>query len=461
MMADTMLRTQVRTKASYTSIIGTADVIASIRVAGHILLIHRLNGGFTATYAPVGLNIGQSATISDVISQIESRANCVEEAIKTALGQMRILHAPLFSAEEGIQTRSWQWRERKRFEDGEYRPVPVIGGREYPKEHWVHFSTVKTDTDFVSYTPSEAYGLADRQVRLKFGRYLRKAFPDMTDADIQKAVTEMRAKLALEDTPITLLFTTEREKINEIFETAMFARDSNCTSCMYDKFAGDGIRPYHVYADSPDVAVASLVEHGNIIARSVVSTKDKTWVRCYSVEQGPTQCQMLADMLTDAGYRAGSLVGNRLTKLNTRDVMLPYIDYGGMQVIDTGRGFWQVVEAGGDYTADQTDGTATSNESRCETCDNFESDCICTYCECCEESYDGGCDTCIMCEDCDGCIAHDRCTCERCSRCNEIIEPTGRYVTRCDCARCDECGELENDCTCDTDAVSEDVEVTA
>lgn len=155
----------------------------------------------------------------------------------------------------------WKEREQARFADGTYKPVPVP--LDYPADHFVHLSITETETDTVAYTPSEAYGEADRQVRLKFGRYLRKAFPDLTDVQVQAHVISLKSALAVMDAPVTLHFATDRETINRIFETPMCACGSTYLSCMHGKFSGE-VRPYHVYADSPDVAVAYITAQGEI-----------------------------------------------------------------------------------------------------------------------------------------------------------------------------------------------------
>ena len=349
---------------------------------------------------------------------------------------------------------NWQLREQDRFDDNTYQPVPAINGLTYPPEHYVHLSVKDTESDFVAYTPSQEYGERDRQVRLKFGKYLRKAIPTLTDAEIQTAVNELRSKLALASQPATLLFATDRETINHIFETEMCACDSTYTSCMHGKFDGDTNRPYHVYADSPDVAVAYVRANGQIVSRSVVSTKDKTWIRTYSCRYGDsaTDCQTLKTLLAKASYVKGELYGNRLTLLPSKygSPMLPYIDNGGLEVTSTGS-YWEVVREGqGEYVADCTDGTATEAGERCESCERLTDDCECIYCECCEERFQGRCDRCSMCEVCEGCIEHSGCSCSRCSHCNEIISTSRRGITTCECDRCGECGELEDngDCEC-------------
>jgi len=426
---------------------GLVDVLASARVNDYTYLIHKQDNGFTATFAPVGRRIGVYRTIEEVGNQLNLFHPGPTYSILLHLAE----YIPFLSGEEGIQTTGWQAREWCRLQNGDYRALPKISalaGLDYPEKHWLHMSVDKTDADFVSYTPSEAYGVADRQVRLKFGKYLRKTFPKMSDANIQKAVTELRAKLMLADSPSVLAFATDREKINEIFETEMYPADSDTSSCMHGKFGGQDVRPYHVYADSPDVAVAYMLDLGEIVARSVVSTKDKRWIRCYSTEQGGSaRCQAFKDLLSNAGYTYGSLAGNRLTKL-PGGAILPYLDGGARDVACRGK-FWLVVEDGdGEYTADQTDGSATENEPRCERCDEYEDDCACVYCECCQESYRDGCDTCRTCPECDGCREHGNCSCPRCPHCDEIISP--RYVSteKCDCERCGECGELKGDCEC-------------
>lgn len=341
----------------------------------------------------------------------------------------------------------WHYREQNRLADGTYRAVPVA--LDYPIEHFLHLSVTETETDYVAYTPSDAYGQADRQVRLRYGRYLRKTFAALTDAEIQGPVNALKSALAIQDAPATLHFATDRNKLNEIFETAMCACGGSDVSCMWGKWEGDEIRPYHVYADSPDVAVAYVVAKGQIIARSVVSVKDREWVRLYAAEgeDNDATCETLRQLLNEAGYAKGNLIGNRLTKLHTDSVMLPYIDYGGMGVWDKGT-HWEVCETGGgDYTANCTDGTA-SEADKCERCDRDTDDCECIYCECCDESYYEGCDNCNMCGRCEKCITHHDCECDRCGECGEFTEPR-RYETGCDCDRCGSCGSLEEDCECD------------
>lgn len=82
---------------------------------------------------------------------------------------------------------NWQQREQQRLMDGTYKPIPLP--LDYPASHYVHLSTAKTEEDYVAYTPSDEYGKRDRQVRLKFGRYLHKTFELSNPYDAESLLT--------------------------------------------------------------------------------------------------------------------------------------------------------------------------------------------------------------------------------------------------------------------------------
>lgn len=447
------------------------DVLASVKITGHIFLVHRGvcdADMFSATYAPVGMAAtDEHATIDAAIESLWSHARDLDRVIDLALDSTAEQYMPLLSPETGLRRddndNDWQCREQCRFDNGEYTRLPDLSDVikwDWPAEHYLHLSATVQESDFVAYTPNEAYGIADRQVRLKFGKYLRKTFADLSDHQIQLAVASLRAKLALKETPALLQFATDRDTITWIFETPMFACDSDVVSCMYNKFSGTA-RPYHVYADSPDVAIAYLMERGNLIARSVVSTKDKVWIRPYAIkERDSIYCNMLLDLLQQAGYTEGELNGNRLTNLGAE--RLPYLDYGGKGVIDCGK-YWEVCEEeDGDYRASNTDGTGERRRLICDRCECDEDECECIYCACCTEYYYPECPHCSQCEDCDECMEHGRCQCERCANCGDLVEPNSRYANRCECGRCCECNRLTDDCECEPEAIeTKSAEVSA
>lgn len=448
-----MLRTIARVRCAFDGEFEKREVVLSYKMNGVTLLVYKTpSDRYSSVHAPTGEPLGfTDGNVDRHLDRIMQYPDYVLECVDGAASNRADLHLPDLAPEDGIQFFDWKYREQSRFNDGTYRPVPSVCGIEYPKDHFLYLSITKDGSDFIAYTPSERHGLEDRPVVMKFGKYLRKTFPEMSDAQVQDAVVALRSKLKLHASPATLHFATDRDTISEIFETEMFACDSSYASCMYNKFTDWDVRPYHVYADSPDVAVAYVTEFGNIVARSVVSTRDKQWVRPYSCKPNDsTYCRMLIDMLIEAGYEEGDLTGNRLTKLpSSRGVILPYIDNGGMSVIlSSDEKYWIVCDGGGKYRGDQTDGHASSHDT-CPECDNDTDECGCSYCECCERNYAGGCDDCSCCENCDGCQYHENCECERCERCNYVINTSRRYVSRCDCDRCGECGELDNGCSCE------------
>lgn len=369
---------------------------------------------------------------------------------------------------------SWKQREALRFYMEVYREVPRLKALErieFPDTttfpyHYLHMSTVVNEFDMVAYTETWAKGEMDRQTRLKFGRYLKRYYGHcLQDHEISAAVAELRAVLGLEEEKeevTKLKFATGVKTVNRIFETRMCAKGSggDQVSCMYGKWDGNRNRPYHVYVGSPDVAVAYMQRGGEILARSVVSTKDKKWVRVYAVDGDYDLCCKFEQLIRKEGYDGPeALVGNRLTKVTSDyggEVYLPYIDPNGMDVDDEGE-YWRIVRDG-EYTCDRTDGTAARRGPRCEYCDRLEDYCECIYCDCCERRYVDGCDECRMCELCGRCITHDNCTCERCSECNNIVPGyrTRYYVDdRCTCDRCGECGRLEDDCECEVEEEQE------
>lgn len=341
-----------------------------------------------------------------------------------------------------MSTIDWRAREQARLDDGTYRAIPSLDGMVWNPDHYLHMSQTG-EPDMVAFTATPEKGLADRQTSRKFGRYLRQYHPGLTDAQVHDLVVRLKAVMGgppPEDDPPALQITCELEDIDEIFETPLRVVGADYVSCMHGKFTGWAYRPYHVYA-GPDTAVAMLGEHGEIIARSVVSTKDKTYIRLY-VRNG---CEVLArrfkDMLKEAGYTEGSLEGNRLTVLPSRNgrEVLPYLDHGGMGVYRHYDGHWIVTRPNDDnaeYRCDRTDGYGQEITPKCEDCGCSGDDCECYYCNCCEERRPGGCDDCSLCENCDRCHAHGRCR----------------------CSRCDECGCLTDDCECPPEEEEEEEE---
>jgi hypothetical protein len=406
------------------------------------VVVKRYRDDYVTYHAPSGTVMLSDCFIDGAIDRTLDMISHCEYMIKSN----REYHIPDLAPADGRRILDWKYRENRRFETGEYKELPNLE-MEFNADHFIHRSTQKDEEDFIAFTPSEAYGLADRQVRMRLGRYLKKFHPLMADATVARLTEKFKAELARESAPYELHFTGDKDIINDIFETKMYACGSGYESCMYGKFNRQTHRPYHVYADSPDVCVAYLTKMRDIVARTVVNCKKQEWIRTYSIEsRASTTCRVLEEMLESKGYSSGDLLGCRLTKLPTCEPCLPYIDNSGMDVDDAGD-YWVVVRDG-EYTCDQTDGTATCNAPRCSECNRLEDDCECVYCECCDVRRYGGCDHCSTCEECDQCIEHGGCDCARCEDCNELVTASSRWTTTCSCERCDECSELTSNCDC-------------
>jgi hypothetical protein len=282
----------------------------------------------------------------------------------------------------GILKVDWHHRESTRLSSGEYKPIPDIG-LDFPQKEYPHLSTERDD--MIAYTPSEEYGLADRQVRTKIGKYIRKCFPDLSDRDVAKYVDRFRVRTG--SSTFTLHFTTDADQITDIFETQMYARGSTYVSCMYDKFTSwRGFRPYHVYSDSPDVAVAYITSGKEIIARSVVNMKDKQWVRAYSIlpaSEGKPLCDALTELLEAQGFTEGDMDGCLLSRDPNGENTLPYLDPGDMNadIVYRHNKYWWRVSSDGDYESTTT-GTAEDTRPRCDVCNEIEDECACAECEC-------------------------------------------------------------------------------
>lgn len=330
------------------------------------------------------------------------------------------LDAELEIAEQEANN-AWKSREQARFWDGTYKSVPFLkslSGYCFPIDHYIHLALEgdKNDIPDVSYTPSDDYGKRDRQVRIKFGRYLRKVFPDLADSTIQEAVSEFASRFVAPHSS-GVIFATSTEEINTIFETELCAEGGSCSSCMFERFSDWDARPYHVYANSPDVAVAYITCGGDreIIARTVVSTKNKKWLRIYSENSRPVLCTLLAEKLTALGYTdSDTLAGNRLSYVTDYqgNMLLPYID-GNDKFVDVvyGQGnkkYLMVTKECSDLQGSNCNGYPARV---CITCGGID-ECECSVCSCCDERYCGdSCDNCDFCPDCSICRTHDTCDC--------------------------------------------------
>lgn len=219
----------------------------------------------------------------------------------------------------------WYWRESYRITLEVY-PLPteilksVINSfKLHP--YCIHVS--KDDPTMLAYTPSAEDGLRDKQVRISFGKLLRKLLPLVTDTFIQRAEAAHRAEM---DPSFSVARTAD--EIERVYNNMV--GDSGCMRYSKDHFDLH-VHPSAVYA-SPGMGVAYVEVDGRIVSRSVIydnpdNPADKRYVRIYG--DGA-----LKRKLERAGYRCDSLQDAKLVAIPAEGhgenvYVMPYLDGPG------------------------------------------------------------------------------------------------------------------------------------
>jgi hypothetical protein len=263
----------------------------------------------------------------------------------------------------------WMVREAMRFTAGW---EAVLGARYTRPDCWarlthyrhdIHFHFLHVSVDdptMVSYTPSIAYGMADRQVRLKLGRYLTKFYSNYLTAAEIKAIVDRAAGALLE-----IKWGATRDEFRRVYAEGP-------GSCM----AGtdfSGPHPAEAYA-SGDFKIAHVCVNDTITARCVVHEPSMVFVRLYGDD-----ADRLHRALETAGYTKTDCwpSGARLLCLRHHNgFVLPYIDgeYRGVKLKETKNGEEFHLTHGGTYTfyCNETSGFYSEEEDEDTVC--------CEYC---------------------------------------------------------------------------------
>ncbi len=389
-----------------------------------------------------------------------------------------------FIASEDEQI-AWHEREQSRFDCGKYIKVPWYScDIPLASFHYAHISL--SDPGKVAYTPSDEYGIADRQNRVRPGRYLQQFAADVLSAEvIERYTVSVRAFTG------KLQLSTSADEICAIYA-------SGESSCMGRKpvsfFNGrtGGVHPVEAYGDSPSLAVAYLGTPQASIARCVVWPAKQVYTRTYGDSA-------LTSVLQASGYVYGNLDGAKIRAIpidgdEDNDLyLMPYVD-GALSAKLDGDYFTLLNRSNGGYdvrvqTGICGSGSSDSDEDEpyytCSNCDTqIDEDEM--YCESCNDSHE----TCESCESetfnndftrigdssyCDDCVNGMRSTCIACdnhwytirisSRQSRRYDEDGDIQLRCealqafiergmeefctDCAEdkvyCYECSELSDD----------------
>ena len=275
----------------------------------------------------------------------------------------------------------WLYREAYRFINGNYTPALLVSQLyrisdtsinneliSRLRSLWWHFPHISLDEpSMVAYTPNPEYGVRDRQVRTKVGRYLQQFYSDLITPEQIRSMANGTKQLDL-------------EFASDIRAAYMRCARDGLTSCMTHSVSsyetcGD-YHPVDVY-QTGDFKVALLHDSFNneICARALVHESSRVFVRCYGRE-----ANTLSDRLMEEGYsdQRSWDDGTRLLLIRDDDnnVVVPYMD-GGIQSasIEWHDGKeWLVVDSGGDVDLSTTSGVWYERETQ--------------YCDACQDSVD-------------------------------------------------------------------------
>lgn len=321
------------------------------------------------------------------------------------------------------ENETWIQRERDRFYEGTYLPVPwledcgVYWYRSYDRSPllllYPHLS-VKSP-GLIAYTQSPEHGYLDRQTPIKPGRFLEQFHKDDYTAE---QIADFIARCGPDSTGFKLA-TSEKD----IVALYSIKNNSAIQSCMQSKRSPEyswqrpferGYRPHPcaVYGDS-DLAVAYLGEiPHNVLSRCVVWPRRKLWSRIYG-----NQAKM-RHALTLAGYTQGWPEGARVRALhNGQDIIMPYIDGIDDADYDSEDRNW-IILGDGDIGTQHTTGYGSSRDDESDDDDDDgENDDLDRECEHCGGAYSSGSQGSGYLNErwCDDCLDRR----EHCAHCNQ------------------------------------------
>lgn len=297
---------------------------------------------------------------------------------------------------------AWHRRESERLHTGHYQPVPwyrYTTLTEATRYHYAHRS--RNRDGMIAYTPSDEYGVQDRQLRVRPGRYLAEFYPTIAQAQRDQWAHDCDPKME------NLQFATSAEDIVSVYQhgpgSCMDGRHFPVDRYNHDGSDGCQIHPCAVYGDS-DLALAYLGTVDRAIARCIVWPERRRYSRLYG------ETNLLAERLHEAGYTPGSMIGARIRRIDrARDhVIVPYLDGAEAAVVYDSQ-YLQLVDVGDLDDDDQyCDGsyqcgyatfrTLEPEQVACDHChalyDPEQSDYGSEYCESCGNDR-------MLCDRCD------------------------------------------------------------
>ncbi len=277
-------------------------------------------------------------------------------------------------------------REVRRFRDGTYKSVPVLGytdvqeALEYYAEicdrpklnHFTHLSL--KNMPHIAYTDNERNGVNDRQKSLKIGRYLtRFCRYKLSEKRILELVDEHNAMFDERESGIAIT----SDEIVDVYLTG----PNSCMSHSVAHYRTDDVHPVSTYG-AGDVGVFYLKNKvGDVSGRALVALKSKVYGRIYGDDA------RMSVALAKAGYRPDedNIGFNgcelRIMKNEEMSIIAPYLDGSYSAVMVTGKHdtyhFYMantrsvsMLRAVDTYSCDETTGLAECDGTMiCEGCD--------------------------------------------------------------------------------------------
>ncbi len=321
----------------------------------------------------------------------------------------------------------WIAREAER-DRNRVRRLPWIGQPWFVGKYPHHFAHVSDDDPSqIAYTPNAEYGVRDRQVRTRPGKYLGRFFGDVLTEKERLHWTEQWN--GLYDSG-ELHFATDPDEI-----VSVYLDGPNSCMCHPRGDYGTPVHPTYVYG-AGDLAIAYTKRQGDSTVR--ITARALCWPDQKYMTTPYGDSARLVPMLEKLGYRYGDLNGARLLRIEyAGGFICPYLDCASY-VSDDGK--FLRIDNGGEHSGKETCGCTVAGQ----------------YCPECEEHADP--EGFGFVEDqgvswCEGCREHTW-HCDRCGdRYSDSTGPTEvngcvDYCPRCVYAvatECEGCGEFFTD----------------
>ena len=228
----------------------------------------------------------------------------------------------------------------------------------------------------------------DIQSSIRFGRYLSKFYPHLSDEDVRKLVHDFEA--AQVNYKLEFIPNTDPDAWVEAYRDNVQASDSSYTSCMTEN---DSVRVY-AYPDNDLTLIILRNCDGHVVARTIGNTKLKGYIRAYTNHEFISSNTFISLLDKEGWSQNDKTLNDQKIRLEYDDgcIVCPYID-----------GCYDHVSVYGHYLLIGSDGIEACNTNgtltrliQCDNCgdDVDEDDIVCindgeerVCTSCCEYYY--------------------------------------------------------------------------